>query len=80
MFYALSNEVEFTETETGITLVTGFYTANSPVLVRNGALTERIVKIFRPAQLVTLRLSRKKMIFWNLNARILLSWATVVDS
>ncbi|OUI05511.1 hypothetical protein AZZ67_001492, partial [Klebsiella pneumoniae] len=31
-------------------------------------------------QLVTLRLSRKKMIFWNLNARILLSWATVVDS
>ncbi|MGQ3933295.1 hypothetical protein [Klebsiella pneumoniae] len=33
----------FTETETGITLVTGFYTANSPVLVEM-ALTERIVK------------------------------------
>ncbi|STR57643.1 Uncharacterised protein [Klebsiella pneumoniae] len=33
MFYALSNEVEIYRNGNRVTLVTGFYTANSPVLV-----------------------------------------------
>ncbi|MGT3919280.1 hypothetical protein I4522_022525 [Klebsiella pneumoniae] len=79
MFYALSNEVEIYRNGNRDNPRDRVYTANSPVLVKM-ALTERIVKDIPTGSIGYAAIIPKEDDFLEFECRILLSWATVVDS